>query len=247
MKLLNWLPRLNRKQRIVRNLLAAALLLFATWGLREFTAPTPGLALRWKAETYGLSGVEVLYQDPEWRHAWPERRYVILRSSGAFGAATEFRYGWCSYAVGDMEFAEPIGPVALFVEHVGMAIAPPEAVYAWAELPEAVRAVCALRVRDVIGINPKSDEDYFDWDETYTMEAVPDANGVYRFPLERKYTDGGKQEEAEQMELSLLASRIRSGPKVDFNCDVTVMFYDAEGEVVHVYEEVLAKASAYTK
>lgn len=247
MKLPNWLPRLSRRQKVVRNLLAAALLLFVTWGLSEFAPPTPGLALRWKAETYGLSDIEVLYRDPEWRYTGPKRRYVLLRSGGTFGAVTEFRYGWGSYAVGDVEFVEPIGPVALFVENVGMMIAPPEAVYAWAELPEAVRAVCVLRVRDVVGINAESDEDYFDWDETYTMEAAPDANGVYRFPLERKYTDGGKQEEAEWTELSLLASRVRSGPKVDFDCDVTVVFYDEQGEVVHTYEEALAKASAYTK
>lgn len=247
MKLPNWMPRLSRKQRIARNLLAAALLLFVTWGLTEFAPPTPGLALRWKAETYGLSDIEVLYRDTEWRATGPERRYVILRAGGTFGAATEFRHGWFSYAVGDMEFVEPVGPAALFVEDIGMMIAPPEAVYAWAELPEAVRAVCALRVRDVIGIDPKSDEDYFDWDETYTMEAVPDANGVYRFPLERKYTDSGKQEEAEQLELSLLASRIRSGPKVDFNCDVMVTFYDEQGEVIHTYEEVLAEAAYSTK
>lgn len=56
MKLPNWLPRLSRKQRVIRNLLAAAVLVFLTWGLRGFAPPTPGLALRWKAETYGLSG-----------------------------------------------------------------------------------------------------------------------------------------------------------------------------------------------
>ena len=48
------LPRLSRKQKLIRNLLAVPLLLLVTWGLRDFDAPTPGLALRWKAETYGL-------------------------------------------------------------------------------------------------------------------------------------------------------------------------------------------------
>lgn len=238
MKLPHWMPRLSRQQRIVRNLLAAALLLFVTWSVRDFAAPAPGLALGWKAETYGLPRPEVLYRT-EWGNGGPERRYVILRSGDTFGAATEFRYGWCAYTVGDMEFVDPIGPAAFFVEDVGMLMAPPEAVYAWAELPEAVRAVCALRLRDVVNGS--------EFDETYTMEAAPDANGVYRFPLERKYTDGGRQEKAERLELSLLASRIRSGPKVDFNCDVTVTFYDEQGEVVHTYEEVLAKAAAYTK
>lgn len=52
MKMPNWLPRLSRKQRVIRNLLAAVVLVFLTWGLRGFAPPTPGLALRWKAGTY---------------------------------------------------------------------------------------------------------------------------------------------------------------------------------------------------
>lgn len=243
MKLPHWIPRLSRKQRVARNLLAAVLLVFLAWGIRDFRAPTADLALRWKAETYGLPRPEVLYRT-EWGNGGPERRCVIFRAGDTFGTATEFS-GWLDYTVGDFQLVEPIGPAAFFVENVRLT-APPEAVYAWADLPETVRAVCALRMRDVVGINPKSEEDYFDWDETYTMEAAPDANGVYRFPLERKYTDGGKQEEAEWTELSLLASRIRSGPKVDFSCDVTVTFYNERGEVVHVYEEVLAEAAYRT-
>lgn len=245
MKLPNWLPRLSRKQRVIRNLLAAAVLVFLTWGLRGFAPPTPGLALRWKAETYGLSGPEVLYRT-EWGNGGPERRYVIFRSGDTFGAVTEFRDGWLAYAVGDAEFVEPIGPIAFFVEDISLA-GPPEAVYAWTDLPEAVRAVCALRLRANVGVYPISAEDDFNWDETYTMEAVPNANGVYRFPLELKYTDGGKQEEAEQSTLRILSRRIRRGPTVDFDCDVTVTFYDEQGEVVHTYEEALAEARYHTK
>ena len=171
---------------------------------------------------------------------WP------VRSGDTFGAVTEFRDGWLAYAVGEAEFVEPIGPIAFFVEDISLA-GPPEAVYAWTDLPEAVRAVCALRLRANVGVYPISAEDDFNWDETYTMEAVPNANGVYRFPLELKYTDGGKQEEAEQSTLRLFSRRIRRGPTVDFDCDVTVTFYDEQGEVVHTYEEALAEARYHTK
>ena len=79
------------------------------------------------------------------------------------------------------------------------------------------------------------------------METIPNANGVYRFPLELKYTDGGREQEAEQSTLRLFSRRIRRGPTVDFDCDVTVTFYDEQGEVVHTYEEVLAEARYHTK
>ena len=48
MKLRERLPRLSRKQRVVRNLLLTVLALFLTWMVCDFRAPTPGLALRWE-------------------------------------------------------------------------------------------------------------------------------------------------------------------------------------------------------
>ena len=65
--------------------------------------------------------------------------------------------------------------------------------------------------------------------------------------MERKYIDGGKRGEAEQSTLRMLSRRIRRGPTVEFDCDVTVTFYDEQGEVVHTYEEVLAEARYHTK
>lgn len=232
MRLPRLLPRLNRRQKILRNFLAAVLLVFLAWAVNDFRAPTANLALRWRAEEYGLSAPEVLY-----RSTWEgDQRDVVFRTEGFYGTARETRYSWLEYTESSFLLVEPEGPVVFLQESRGM---DPEAVYVCADLPDDAGAVCALRLRDVVNGS--------EFDETYTMEAAPDANGVYRFPLERKYTDGVRQEKAERLELSLLASRIRSGPKVDFNCDVTVTFYDEQGEVVHTYEEVLAEASAYTK
>ena len=53
MRLTFWLPRLSRRQRIVRNLLAVVLLAFLTWAVNDFRAPTADIALRWRAEQYG--------------------------------------------------------------------------------------------------------------------------------------------------------------------------------------------------
>lgn len=54
MRLPKLLPRLSRKQKVLRNLLAVVLLVFLTWTVNDFRAPTANLALRWRAEEYGL-------------------------------------------------------------------------------------------------------------------------------------------------------------------------------------------------
>lgn len=46
------IPKLNRRGKVVRNLLAIAVLSFALWAYMDFPAPTEGLALKWEAERY---------------------------------------------------------------------------------------------------------------------------------------------------------------------------------------------------
>ena len=48
------LPRLSRKQRVVRNLLVGLAACGIIWYGFDFAPPTAGLALRWKAQTYLL-------------------------------------------------------------------------------------------------------------------------------------------------------------------------------------------------
>lgn len=232
------LPRLSRKQKLIRNLLAVPLLLLVTWGLRDFDAPTPGLALRWKAETYGLEKPEVLYRT-EWED---DRQYLVFRSGDVLAEARMYR----GYRVGDLTFIHVDGPAALLVQDDIYGSQTPE-IYVWVDLPEAVRAVCVLRLRAVVAVNPKSEEDDFDWDETYTMEAVPNGHGVYRFLPEWKYTDDGVEQRVEASTMYRLSNNIRRGPQADFACDVTVTFYDEQGEVVRTYEEALAEARYHTK
>ena len=169
------LPKLSRKQKLIRNLLAVLLLLLVTWGFRNFDAPTPGLALAWKAETYGLEKPEVLYRT-ERIH---DQQQLLFRSGDVLAEARMYG-GWFRYWLGVLNVTRIDGPAALLVQnHVYMSEIPE--LYVWADLPEAVRAECVLRLRDVVAVNPKSEEDYFDWDETYTMEAIPNGHGVYRF------------------------------------------------------------------
>ena len=56
-----YLPRLSRKGRIFRNLLTVVVLLLFIWALRDFAPPTVALAVRWRAEEYGLAAPEILY------------------------------------------------------------------------------------------------------------------------------------------------------------------------------------------
>lgn len=56
-----WVPRLTRRQRVLRNLTAAVIALFFAWAVCDFPAPTLALAARWQAARYGLSAPEVLY------------------------------------------------------------------------------------------------------------------------------------------------------------------------------------------
>ena len=87
----------------------------------------------------------------------------------------------------------------------------PEAVYVCADLPDDAGAVCALRLREIVNGS--------EFDETYTMEAEPNAYGLYRFVLERKDPDGHLDP--------------------DFMAHVTVTFYDTGGREIHTYEKTL--------
>lgn len=223
MRLPAYLPRLSRKQKVVRNFLAVVLLVFLAWAVNNFRAPTANLALRWRAEEYGLPAPEVLYRS-EWED---DRRDVVFRTGGFYGTARESKYGWLEYAESNFQLAEPEGPV-VFLQEIG--IRDPEAVYVYADLPEDARAVCALRLREIV--NGRA------FDETYTMEAEPNAHGLYRFPMERKYSDGvlGTAEEAV---LWVFQSMARGSGDPDLICEVTVTFYDAGGNEVHTYEKDL--------
>lgn len=223
MRLPRLLPRLNRRQKILRNFLAAVLLVFLAWAVNDFRAPTANLALRWRAEEYGLSAPEVLY-----RSTWEgDQRDVVFRTEGFYGTARETRCSWLEYTESSFLLVEPEGPVVFLQESRGM---DPEAVYVCADLPDDAGAVCALRLREIVNGS--------EFDETYTMEAEPNAYGLYRFVLERKDPDGhlNSPEGATLWEFQHAA---RGSVDPDFMAHVTVTFYDTGGREIHTYEKTL--------
>ena len=95
------IPRLNRRWRIVRNLIAAAVLAVLLWAYAGFPPPAEGLALKWEAESYFTEPGEIVLQvageEPEespiefWltRHSFDE---LILTHRNGYLLAYDHRW-----------------------------------------------------------------------------------------------------------------------------------------------------------
>lgn len=240
-----YLPRLSRKGRIVRNLVTVLVLLLFIWALRDFAPPTVALAVRWRAEEYGLAAPEILYCS-EWER---DRADLLLRWEDGRLASSRC-YRWLgSRSVGEFCFAQPEdGGAVLFQAQTGT---PADTVYFWADEPEAARAECRLRLRSDIQASwtdesaGTSASDHFDWDETYVMEAVPSPQGIYCFPITLKYPNE-ENEAALRTRAMAEESALRSYNNIrrrvvgtDFAAELSVTFYDAAGQVLGTWEQEL--------
>ena len=232
MKLPNWMPRLNRRQKTARNLLIALTLLLLGWWVNDFRAPTPGLALRWKAEEYALPAPELLYRSEKENGI----RNLAFRAGEFYGVTRESRYGWFSYRLSNVYLTKAEDGTALLPE---MDSFRGDELYAYTEYPGAVRADCEIRMRHDITVNGIP----FDWDETYVMEAQPNEKGLYRFEIQKKYEDGNgssAREMAEKSVIRRLFDAFEYGySATDSRYDITITFYDAQGRGVHTYEKTL--------
>lgn len=239
------LPKWNRRQKTLRNLLITGLLVFLLWFANDFAAPTLGLAVKWEGEKYFLKSPEVLGVFPREQDRDSD---VLIRDGDVFASAVCRKRFLCFREMLGLQFTEAVeGPVAFFQQQDVFDVT---AVYAYAELEDDVRAVCDLRLRNDIDVTVSGDGQYayrhFEWDETYTMEAEPDEHGVYRFALQRKYPwdpVAGCQEQtwstAERGTLLTFQSVPRHSAGADFACDVTVTFYDQAGGILHTFTKEL--------
>ena len=235
MKLCDWLPKFNRRQKTVRNLLIAMALLMLGWWVNDFLAPTPSLALRWKAEEYALAKPELLYRSEKAQNG----RNIIFRSGEFYGATVEYRHGWLGYRMSDVFLTQAEAGIALLPE---MDRFRGDELYVYNESPEAVRADCELRMRHDVNVNAV----HFDWDETYFMEACPNENGLYRFKIPRKYGDEGIISARNAAEESVIDSCLRAVEwgysDIDACYDIAITFYDTQGREVHTYEKTIEHA-----
>lgn len=247
MKLRERLPRLSRKQRVVRNLLLTVLALFLTWMVCDFRAPTPGLALRWELEGCGLEADEILYQED-----WEDReRTVVLRAGDFYVTAREQKDGVWGYEIPGLLVKETAEPVTILQRPTFYYRRGDLSFFAIADIPGAERAVCSLRMRGSINTTITVEEtqvadEHYDWDETYVMEGTSGEGGVWRFLLRRKYpedNDAGYQEQTRQMAENSIFRNFqyitRGSADRDFICDLRLVFYDSRGNEVETYEETL--------
>lgn len=65
------LPKLNRKGRILRNLLLAFLVSLTAWAALGFAPPTDALAAKWEAARYGLGEPQILSVTPKGKQSLP--------------------------------------------------------------------------------------------------------------------------------------------------------------------------------
>ena len=232
------LPRLNRRQRIARNLVLAALMLFFAWAVTGFAPPTDALCTRWTAEQFGLSEPEILLRQKEENNS--SRHYLILRwSDGRVAALETYRKFGFLRRGGRLLLGEETDGAALLL---GECSPGPKALYVWADAPGAVRAECRMRLRGQVGAS-YSDEDtgvredgVFDWDETYIFQAEPNENGVYRFAVRSKYDDTQRlRQAAERGTLRELGYNLKGETSDGFSAEFTVDFYNGVGNLVKTW------------
>ena len=106
------IPRLNRRGKVVRNLLAIVLLSFALWAYTDFPAPTEGLALKWEAERYFTEPGEIVLRVDQtggasgWLKWFADRESVLTYRDGYLTCYQHQR--WLTAHTMDYEGTYPI-------------------------------------------------------------------------------------------------------------------------------------------
>lgn len=239
LKLPPWLPRLTRRQRVLRNLTAAVCALFLVWAVLDFPAPTASLAARWQAERYGLPAPEVLYC------AKGIGKDAILRwEDGPLAIAKSYSDMW-SWSLGDFWFTEPEDGGALLVPFL-TDIDFDHTLYFWTERTDAARAEASLRIQTEVHVSVtesdgSGEEAHYHWDETYEMAAVPDQNGICRLEITPKYdkADFRLEASAERAAFSEFSGAYRDGSGVNHAAELRVSFYDEAGTLLDTWEKEL--------
>lgn len=258
MKLPNWVPRLNRGQKVIRNVVLTMAMLAVLWGVRGFPAPTTQLAANWAAAAYGLPEPEILYEG-QWSESNPRRKTVILGWGDGRTASALCGEGDLFFRriYNEFYFSEPEEGIALL--YTSEWVNPPHTnptLYIWSDLPEAARAEMALRLRGVYNVGYAdesggiSDEEiYYDWDETYSLTAEGNAHGIFPFEIASKYEDMPESDDrpawvhmramAEQSSFFDLAGLRDGHGDKDFAAHISVTFYDEAGNALRVWEKTL--------
>lgn len=237
LKLPPWVPRLTRRQRVIRNLTAVVITLFLAWAVLDFPAPTPGLAARWQSARYGLPAPKVLYC------ADGSGGDMVLQWEDGRLAITKCYSSPLNWALGDFWFTEPEDGGALLVPDMNNDA---HTLYFWTEQTNAARAEASLRIRTEANVritdsDGSSEEAHYDWDVTYEMETAPERNGLCRFeiPIQYEEEDSRLQASAERSALWEFSNTFQKGTGVNRAADFSVSFYDETGALLDTWEKEL--------
>lgn len=232
------LPRLSRRQRVLRNLLLALAAALVIWYGYGFRAPSLGLALRWEAQAYMLPETpELLYASPAARNGGRE---LVGRCGGRWFFTTDYP-ALFFHRVTQFTFTEPSEPVTCIVPPFGG----DDVLYAATKIPGAAEAECRVRFQGGSSGTVNGVPYSFDWDETYVSRGTANENGVYRFPLERKYQDvddARRTAEWGMFDSYHIIPRVKTIQ--DFRCTAQLIFYSEAGAVLAREELVLYDGSA---
>lgn len=233
------LPRLNRTQRIVRNLLASLLFLFLLWDLADHPAPMT-LALRWEAERCGLTAPEILYRS-DWDQG--DRREVILGWDGLVASGV-FEKTWPG-GLGEvygLNF-QPAGE-GMCVFGTSRPLVTPKGFdfYLWTDTPGAVRVECQVRLRDTAypGTDAETGEPFY-FEETYRLEAEVNRHGVASLNL-RRQSENAWEDSALWDFYGMISGA--SGAVYPTEARLTVVFYDETGNALRTCERRFRTAEA---
>lgn len=231
------LPRLSRGQKIIRNLLAALLILFLLWNVAERPVPM-ALAIRWEAERYGLPEPEILY-----RSDWDQggRREVILGWDGPVASGV-FHRTWPG-GLGRMytlDFQPAEEGLRLFGTNRPLVTPRGFDFYLWTDTPGAVRVECRVQMRDTAypGTNMETGEKFY-FEETYRLEAEVNRHGVA--PLNIRRQGENAWEDSALWEFYRMLSG-DGGAVYSTEADFTAVFYDEAGNVLRTCERELRSA-----
>lgn len=217
------LPRLRRKQRVVRNLLVGVAACGIIWYGFDFAPPTVGLALRWKAQTYLLEETpELLYTSPAGKN---DSRELVGRCGERWFYCRDYRT-LLFHDLGDLTFTEPTDPVTCIIPPFGGE----DVLYIAARIPGAARAACSVRFQSTVSVAQNNTTSIIYLDETYSAQSEANPQGIYRFPLERKYEDElSPHGSAERAAFHAYSCIPEQNAGLDLNCTVHVTFYGEDG------------------
>lgn len=222
---------MKRKQKILRNFLLAALLIFAWWFLLGARPLTVKQAVTWEARRWGLEGeVHVLGEFEKTAIFESDRHLCLARLE------QELHGIYCE--------VYPVVPKKETTLLWKTGSTP------WGGIPElflvsqtgsAATAEVRLHVRNDVSVGQYATLYEFQWDEIYTAETELES-GVGQMIFLPKYgeeTEFYVERQAETQVLNNLRAALLGYQQQDFAAEVIVILRDASGNEIDTYGEII--------